>query len=310
MNYTDYLARLPFDSLSVHEQWQMIKIKQQQKMEYEKELAAVIGKKTETMFGGLHWGEDNYSWESNSMATTVLAFSVLEKEEKYKPLLKMIIQFFLEKRANGRWRNTVESAKVVAAILPTILSLKPGFTADAGLNIQADKNIVVDQFPFSYTTSAIPASVQVTKTGGGLVYFTAWQKIFNQTPEPVTDKFSIRSWFERNGTGVAFLTAGEKTTMRIKVDVLKDAEYVQIEVPIPAGCTYSEKKQDGWHIYKEFFKNKMILFMEKMNKGEYSFDIELEPRYAGIYQLNPAKAELMYFPVFYGRNAMKTVEIK
>jgi uncharacterized protein YfaS (alpha-2-macroglobulin family) len=45
--------------------------------------------------------------------------------------------------------------------------------------------------------------------------------------------------------------------------------------------------------------------MEKMDKGVYTFEIELEPRYTGNYQLNPAKAELMYFPVFYGRNEMK-----
>jgi hypothetical protein len=35
-----------------------------------------------------------------------------------------------------------------------------------------------------------------------------------------------------------------------------------------------------------------------MNKGNYYFEIELEPRYAGNYHLNPAKAELMYFPCF------------
>jgi hypothetical protein len=31
------------------------------------------------------------------------------------------------------------------------------------------------------------------------------------------------------------------------------------------------------------------------------------PRYSGKYTLNPAKAEQMYFPVFYGREGMKKV---
>ena len=310
MNFTDYLSKLPFDSLSIHQQWQIVKIKQQQKINYEYELKTVMDKKTETMFGGLHWGTDSYYWESNSMATTALAFSMLEKEEKYKPLLKQIIQFFLEQRTDGRWRNTVESAKTVAAILPTILSLQPDFNTATTLNIQADKNLTVTKFPFAYTTSNSMASVNVSKSGGGLVYFTAWQKIFNKEPEPVADKFSIITWFERNGTGEAILTAGEKTIMKVKVEVLKDADYVQLEIPIPAGCTYSEKKQDNWQVYKEFFKNKVVMFSEKMNKGIYNFEIELEPRYAGKYMLNPAKAELMYFPIFYGRNEMKSVEIK
>jgi len=34
------------------------------------------------------------------------------------------------------------------------------------------------------------------------------------------------------------------------------------------------------------------------------------PRYSGVYHLNPGKAEMMYFPVFYGREKMKEVEIK
>jgi uncharacterized protein YfaS (alpha-2-macroglobulin family) len=141
------------------------------------------------------------------------------------------------------------------------------------------------------------------------VYFTAWQRIFNNQPEPVTDKFIINTWFERTGGTVVSLSAGEKVTMKIKIDVLKDAEYVQVEIPIPAGCTYAEKKQDGWKMHKEFLKNKMVLFIEKMGKSDYTYEIELEPRYSGHYQLNPAKAELMYFPVFYGRNEMKKIAI-
>jgi hypothetical protein len=34
------------------------------------------------------------------------------------------------------------------------------------------------------------------------------------------------------------------------------------------------------------------------------------PRYNGKYILNPTKAEMMYFPVFYGREGIKKVEIE
>jgi len=63
-------------------------------------------------------------------------------------------------------------------------------------------------------------------------------------------------------------------------------------------------------MHREYRKDKVILFIEKMGKGEYSYEIELEPRYSGSYSLNPAKAELMYFPVFYGRNNIKNLTIK
>jgi alpha-2-macroglobulin len=62
-------------------------------------------------------------------------------------------------------------------------------------------------------------------------------------------------------------------------------------------------------MHKEFLKNKLTVFIEQMNKGAYEFEIELEPRYSGTYTMNPVKAELMYFPVFYGRNETKQIKI-
>jgi len=307
MGYKQYLDKIRFDSLTIHEQWMYIKIKQQQNMEHEKELKIVMANKIETMLGGLHWGNDSYSWENNNMATTALAFRVLENEEKYKALLNNMIQFFLERRSAGRWRNTLESAATLETILPTILKSQSDFSTKAKLSING---VSTDKFPYSQTVANENKPILIAKSGGGLMYFTAWQRIFNTDPEPVNDKFRINTWFEKNGTAEAFLKAGEKIKMKIRIEALKDADYVQIEIPIPAGCTYAEKKQENWRMHKEFYKNKLLMFSEKMNKGTYDFEIELEPRYAGKYHLNPAKAELMYFPVFYGRNEMKEVEIK
>ena len=307
MEYKQYLDKIRFDSLTLHEQWMFIKIKQQQKLDHEKEMKAVMNEKIETMLGGLHWGSDSYSWESNHMATTALAFSVLEKDEKYKEVLNGIIQFFLERRSGGKWRNTVESAVTLETILPTILKTRNDFNTIARLSING---VSTDKFPYSQTVTNDGRPISIAKSGGGMMYFTAWQKIFNTEPGPVNDKFKINTWFEKNGNTEAFLKAGEKITMKVSIEVLKDAEYVQIEIPIPAGCTYAEKKQDEWRMHKEFYKNKLVMFAEMMNKGIQRFEIELEPRYTGTYLLNPAKAELMYFPVFYGRNEMKRVEIK
>jgi TonB-dependent SusC/RagA subfamily outer membrane receptor len=310
MDYTGFLGKLPFDSLTTHQQWQVIKIKQKQKLDYETELGKLMKKKIETMLGGLHWGDDSFYWESNVMATTALAFRFFENEEKYQPLLKQIIQYFLERRQHGRWRNTVESAKITAAILPTVFKQNEDFMLPATLNISGGESISVNKFPFSKTISNTGKPVTVSKSGGGLLYFTAWQQIHNPAPQPVNDRFEITTWFERNGIKTEQLKAGEKAVMKIKVHVLKDADYVQIEIPIPAGCTYTEKKQHSYRAHAEFYKNKQVLFTENMPAGTYVFEIELEPRYSGFYHVNPAKAELMYFPVFYGRNEMKTTEIK
>ncbi len=104
------------------------------------------------------------------------------------------------------------------------------------------------------------------------------------------------------------LQTGDKIKLVTNVEVKKNAEYVMIEIPIPAGCSYSSKDSyTGLH--KEYLKDRMVLFAEKLNKGNYTYTIELECRYAGSYTLNPATASLMYFPTFYGNNELKNVQI-
>ncbi|HET9056667.1 MAG TPA: carboxypeptidase-like regulatory domain-containing protein [Chitinophagaceae bacterium] len=307
MNFETYLAAIPFDSLSVHQQWQYISIKQQQKIDYASQLKELLKQRHETILGGLYWGEESWWWYHNATATTVEAYKVLENDGHYSEELNHIIQYFMEKRKNGRWANTVEAASIVSTILPRFTS--SSITVPASVRITGDTNCVIKDFPFTIKISSAK-SLQVDKMGGGIVYFTAYQKLFNPNPEPVINNFIIHSWFEKNGKQMTLLKAGEKIQMQVEVNALKDAEYVQIEIPIPAGCTYAEKKQDYWGNHKEYLKNKTVIFVEKMYAGVHRFTIELEPRYTGKFHLNPSKAELMYFPTFYGRSELKKVEIE
>jgi len=84
-----------------------------------------------------------------------------------------------------------------------------------------------------------------------------------------------------------------------------------INIPIPGGCSYADKKNNyANESHREYFKNETSIFIEKLSKGNYTFEIELIPRYSGTYTLNPAKIELMYFPTFNANNEIKKVEIK
>ncbi len=309
MNFEEYLSAIHFDSLTTHQQWQYVSIKQQQKMDYEKELNKLLKAKNETLMGGMYWGTDGWWWNRNIMATTVEAFKMLEKEANHPEELKHIARYFLERRDKGRYTNTVESASVLSAILPWMIKNKTDVTVVSSVTISGDTSINIQQFPSTVITSEKIKDLKVEKKGGGIVFFTAYQQVFNNNPQPVKDNFEVQTTFERRGTAVTSLKAGEKINLKVELKVLKDAEYVQIEVPIPAGCTYGEKKQDGWNTHKEFSKNKTMIFAEKLKAGTYTYIIELEPRYTGRFHLNPAKAELMYFPTFYGRNEMKKVEI-
>ena len=85
------------------------------------------------------------------------------------------------------------------------------------------------------------------------------------------------------------------------------ADYVMIEIPIPAGCSYREKPNNYWNreSHREYFKNRVAIFCEDLPIGKYTFTIPLEPRFSGTYTLNPTKAEQMYFPIFLNVNKVK-----
>lgn len=96
------------------------------------------------------------------------------------------------------------------------------------------------------------------------------------------------------------------------VEVKNEAQYVMIEIPIPAGCSYRAKPNNYWNreLHREYFKDRVTIFCENLPIGKYTYTIPLEPRFSGVYTLNPTKAEQMYFPIFYGRNEMGRTTIE
>ena len=113
--------------------------------------------------------------------------------------------------------------------------------------------------------------------------------------------------FSRDDRPVTELRAGESVTLTATVTADSDAEYVMIEIPVPAGCSYDSKEQGGFRqeTHREYYKEKVAVFCNRLAKGKHTFTVKLLPRYTGSYHLNPARAELMYFPVFFGRETMK-----
>ena len=271
------------------------------------DLNALLKLKKQTMFGSIYWGEENIRFWDNSIQNTLLAYRILKNAGGYDNELEKIALYFLEQRKDGQWRNTYEASLILETILPAFMATNAK-TEPASIKVN-DQTIT--KFPFDKTIeNATDFTVQ--KTGRTAVYFTAYQQFQNAKPNKVDKDFKVSSTLLQNGTATTKLKAGTLTKLKVEVEVRADADYVMIEIPIPAGCSYENKMQNFWGVetHREYFKNKTSIFCTKMKQGKYTFEIDLMPRYTGSYVLNPAKAELMYFPVFYGREGMKKVEIK
>jgi TonB-dependent SusC/RagA subfamily outer membrane receptor len=259
-----------------------------------------------TQFGNLYWGTESYSLFDDAVSATIVAYRILRNENPKSRELSKIRNYLLERKGNMHWQNTWETCRILETILPDLiknheLDLKPT------LHFSGAYENKIDSFPFHQELKP-DGPIYVTKKSNAPVYFTAYQQFFNPAPEPVNKDFHVTSDFENHDT---ILKAGKPVKLIVNVSVKKASEYVMIEIPIPAGCSYQDKSNFVWgEDYREYFKEKVCIYCSRLAQKNYTFEVNLLPRYNGVYHLNPAKAELMYFPVFFGREGMKTIQIK
>jgi uncharacterized protein YfaS (alpha-2-macroglobulin family) len=311
---TDYERLIaPLDTLSnlpLYQRMLLVRIKQDANLPYD--LNDLDTTMQETLFGGAFWGKNSYGWYS-SISTSILAYEIYEKAGK-EDVCKKIRQYFMEKRRHYGWRNTFETAKILHTILPGILEGDIGIK-DNKLVINGNQNVDLEnkRFQATYTNTK---ELTIKKTGNTPIFITGYQTFHNPKPAPKSDIFEINTMFLQNGKKLennkAKLKQNEPVTLQVTIDVKKEADYVMIEIPIPAGCSYESKRQSYryYEVHREHFKNKTSIFCQRLPIGKHTFTIKLEPRYTGEFTLNAAKAEQMYFPIFYGRNQTKEVEIK
>lgn len=305
--YIDSLDKY-FRRADIGQQLQILALKQQAGIPIA--LDTFITRQRSTMMRNVYWGNEDNGLFDNPVRHTLAMYRLLKRAGNQDALLKKIQYYFLEKRRDGKWRNTYESSLILEAILPDLLGSEQA-TQSASLTIEGQRTTTVNTFPYTATFSAGEA-VKIRKEKGMPVYFTAWQQSWNATPEKVAGDFEVTTAFTASGQPVTSLKAGQAVELTATVQVKADADYVMVEIPVPAGCSYASKAQSGLYgeVHREYFKNKVSLFCKSLPKGTYTFTVSLMPRYSGLYQLNPAKAEMMYFPVFFGREGMKKIPIQ
>lgn len=293
---------------SLYEDFKLLYLKQ--KAGEQINIDSLMKYKHSTMFGNLYFGEDNQRFFDNSIQVTLLAYKIIRSAGNHPHLLSKMRNYFFEQRKEGEWRNTYESSLILETLLPDIL--KEGKLPKASsIQLSGAINAKVDQFPFTASFES-GQKLGVKNIGGLPVYITAYQQFWNASPEKITKDFKVDTWFEdTKGAQLTQLKGGLGVTLKARVSVKADADFVMVEIPIPAGCSYDEKRQGWWGVeaHREYFKNKVSIFCRKLKEGVYTFEVKLMPRYDGVFNLNPAKAEMMYFPVFFGREEMKKVKV-
>ncbi len=312
--YAFYIDAIKIDSLDHYNQFSVLQIRKALGMDYKVALDALL-KKANVNERGLSWGQDSYDWYRNQMATTLLAYQLIEEDTAYNEIKKQIVDYLLFRRNKGYYRNTAESGLVLSTLLPSLIKeqkLNPGKRIKTKVNISGSHTEMIDSFPKRIVLNDKTVRLNIQKEGMAPAYISVNYEFFNPDPVEKEGTFMVNSSFKDNsGTVQEVLKQGESLKLIIKVEATKDAEYVLIDVPLPAGCIPLPKsKTNPYEASRANFKDKTSIYCGRLPKGVYYFEIDVQARFKGAFRLSPASAAMMYFPDEQGNTAVKRVEIR
>lgn len=267
----------------------------------------VLDSLKETQMGGLYLPSEKRAtrgtrptWTNTMFALKVFAFDSTVSNQTIRKLQN----YLLENLTTQRYINTYLTSSMISAISKGLQKQQQDL--NPVLMISGDHEERVESFPYEKNLDNIN-TLTLSKEGELPVFLNAYQTKWEKNVTMDTSSFMISTQFENNNNT---LEAGSPVKLKVNVEVFKDAEFVMIEVPIPAGCSYNSKPSSFPNeVHRAYFKEKVAIFCTQLNKGAYQFEVDLLPRYSGAYTLNPAKIEWMYFPVFHANEGVKRVRI-
>ncbi|QZT38018.1 carboxypeptidase-like regulatory domain-containing protein [Halosquirtibacter xylanolyticus] len=306
VDYEQYIKK--FDdrkNSSIHTKLSLIELKQLCGLDYD--IKEIDTYKEVDSFGLLSFSSDSkeYTVNRGRVVNTLIAYRIL-KNDPQSPSEEVgsLQRFFLCN--SDLWCNTYLSSLVIQTILPDLIQSKTN-TKVPKLILSGGLNKTITAFPVELELD--PTKEMTVQNVGGVVNIMASQKHWIENTTLKNSDCAIKTYF-KDKVGNA-LKVGEAVKLIAQVEAPKNADYVAIHVPIPAGCSYVSKKPFyKGETHREFHKNEVTIFCSQLKAGTYEFEIELLPRYAGTFTMNPAKIEMIYFPGYNANNEMKQVIIR
>lgn len=249
------------------------------------------------ILGGIYCddGKRTNYWEGNKLISTLIAYRMIKNDSSLYNLKENMQLYILRTKERG-W-NTYQSSTAVATVFADLFAGSQGKEGTI-VSVSGKEHKRITEFPYHLRLEA-GDSLIVSKKGKEPLLYSVYS-MERRMNACESDAFKVESFLESDT-----LTAGLPVQLKVILQVKQEsAQYVMLEVPVPAGCSYASKPvyYSGAEVYREYFKEKTVIFSERLPVGTYQFSIPLLPRFTGKYTLNPVKVELMYFPVVNANN--------
>ena len=307
VDYNHYLPAIGRgDTLSFTDSLRMAALRQ--RLGLPVDLAFMKKALKKTIYGGVWFspGNEKATVTCNDIGTTLLAYSVLKADTACTVAdPKELRRYFLETLTFGSRLNTWQIAKILQAVLPEMTTRKND-PKEARLTLSGKVAEEVKTFPHSISLRP-EGTITVSKSGVMPVYLSMTERIFITDPSSDTTDFRIRTYWSSNGNEVK---AGEPVTLTAEVEFFSSADYLLVEIPIPAGFSYNTRA--GWHageVHREFYRDHVAVFIRHADPGKKRYEIDLMPRFTGRFTANPARVSLMYFPSVSSNNEINRITI-
>ena len=307
IDYNHYLTALAFnDTLGFTDSLRMTALKQRHNLPAEVDFLKRAHRTT--IYNGIYFTSDEKMPTvcSDDIGTTLLAYRILAADTAQKVAdLSRVRQYFIETMTFGNRLNTWETATILRTVLPEL-----GQSDDEGgntrLKLSGQVSREADTFPYDVRLRP-EGTITVLKSGVMPVYMSCSERKFITAPSPDTTDFRITSRWPGSRNEVR---AGIPVTLTVEVEFYRSAEYLVIEIPVPAGFSYNTRESRvAGEAHREFHRDHVAIFIRHADPGKKSFSVELMPRFNGLFTANPAKVSLMYFPTIFSNEGVNEVII-
>ncbi len=307
VNYNHYLTSPGItDSIGFTDSLRITALKQRHHLPAEVEYLKRV--RRSTIFTGIYFtsGENRTAFSSDDIATTLLAYRVLDADTAQKVAdLAKVRQYFIETMTLGSRLNTWETANILRTVLPE-LGQRDAEGESARLRLTGQVNREAEAFPYDVRLRP-EGSITVSKSGVMPVYMSCSERKFISDPSPDTTDFRITSRWPGSRNEVR---AGIPVTFTVEVEFYRSADYLVIEIPVPAGFSYNTREgRVTGEAHREFHRDHVAVFIRHADPGRRSFTVDLMPRFTGTFTANPAKVSLMYFPTIFSNEGVNQVRI-
>ncbi len=301
MDYNELISGLDTINLSLQDSFKLIHLKQQLQdtlVSVDPVLASYIETNE-----GVFWGEKLFNYYINQWPTSALAYKILKQAGGHEVLLNKMRDYFLQ--LNPENRNTIERATLLELFLGDELLANETISAFNGaVWINNEK---IDHFPY-YQVFNANDSIKIKQLGTRLSVQINHHTM-TENPNGNDSLLMVNTAFTQLGKETDSLTTGKPVLYTVNVNVKEAMKYVLLEIPIPASCIYAPKQtnRNRYESYRENFRHMTAISCATLPVGKHQFQIELIPRYEGIFKVVPTKVEEMYYPVNVNYSAAKKI---